>query len=207
MTPHAPHGGAPHTTLRATLCATLGMALCMALGAAPAAAQQLIPAESEIAFTSRQMGVPVDGRFRKWSATVAFDPKTPQAGKVGFAIDTGSVTLGSADSDAEVVKSDWFNVAKFPQAMFTSSAIKAVAKGRYEVQGQLTIKGQAQAVTVPVTITQTGSGAALKSVATGAFPIKRLAFKIGEGAWTDTSMVADEVQVKFKLTLTGVPPL
>ena len=181
--------------------------LMAALVSAPVAAQQVLPAESEIAFTSRQMGVPVDGRFRKWSATVAFDPKAAQAGKVGFAIDTGSVTLGSAESDAEVVKADWFNSPKFPQATFSSSAIKAVSKGRYEVQGQLTIKGQSQPVTVPVTITQSGSGAAMKSVATGAFPIKRLAFKIGEGPWGDTSMVADEVQVKFKPTLTGLAPL
>ena len=39
------------------------------------------------------------------------------------------------------------------------------------------------------------------------FTIKRLEFKIGEGEWADTSMVADEVQVKFKLALTGLGPL
>ncbi len=37
--------------------------------------------------------------------------------------------------------------------------------------------------------------------------IKRLAFKIGENEWADTSMVADDVQVKFKLALTGVGKL
>ena len=138
---------------------------------------------------------------------MAFDVKAPQAGKIAFAIETGSVTLGVAETDAEVVKADWFNAARFPQATFQSSAIKAVAKGRYEVQGQLTVKGQSQAVTVPVTLTQSGSGTTLKTTAVGSFPIKRLTFKIGEGAWSDTSMVADEVQVKFKLQLTGVAPL
>jgi hypothetical protein len=34
--------------------------------------------------------------------------------------------------------------------------------------------------------------------------IKRLAFKIGENEWADTSMVADDVQVKFKLALSGL---
>ena len=42
---------------------------------------------------------------------------------------------------------------------------------------------------------------------TGALPLKRLAFKIGENEWADTSMVADDVQVKFKLALTGVGKL
>jgi hypothetical protein len=44
-------------------------------------------------------------------------------------------------------------------------------------------------------------------MATGVFPIKRLGFKIGEGDWADTSMVADDVQVKFKLALSGVGKL
>ncbi len=40
-----------------------------------------------------------------------------------------------------------------------------------------------------------------------ALPIKRLAFKIGEGDRADTSMVADDVQVRFELTLSGVGKL
>ena len=31
----------------------------------------------------------------------------------------------------------------------------------------------------------------------GAVPIKRLAYNIGEGEWKDTSMVADDVVIKF----------
>lgn len=179
----------------------------MLVSAPGAWAQQVLVGDSEIAFTSRQMGVPVEGHFRQWTSSVSFDPKTPQAGRIALTINTGSVTLGAAETDAEVVKSDWFHVARFPQATFVSSGIRPVAKGQVEVSGQLSIKGQSQAVTIPVTLTQTGSGAALRTVATGRFPIKRLTFKIGEGAWSDTSMVADEVQVRFRLTLTGVAPL
>jgi polyisoprenoid-binding protein YceI len=58
-------------------------------------------------------------------------------------------------------------------------------------------------VLVPLTMTQTGA----VTVATGVLPIKRLAFKIGDGEWADTSMVADDVQVKFKLSLSGVGKL
>ena len=75
--------------------------------------------------------------------------------------------------------------------------------GKYEVTGKLSIKGAAQDVVVPVTLTQSGA----ITTAGGSFAIKRLAFKIGENEWADTSMVADEVQVKFKLALTGVPKL
>lgn len=97
---------------------------------APAAqAQQVIPTGSEIAFTSRQMGVPVDGQFRKWNATLQFDPKKPEAGQVAFTIEMASATLGAADTDAEVAKADWFHTAKFAQAQFQSRSIKATGKG------------------------------------------------------------------------------
>ncbi len=166
-------------------------------------AQQVDAARSEIGFVSKQMGVPVEGRFKKWSAQIAFDPKKAAAGKVGFTIETGSASFGAAETDAEVVKPAWFNVPKFPQASFTSTAIKPLGAGKFEVAGKLAIKGSTRDVTVPVTITQAGP----VSTASGAFTIKRLEFKIGEGEWADTSMVADEVQVKFKLALTGLAPL
>jgi len=168
--------------------------------AAPAGAQQLVPAGSEIAFTSKQMGVPVDGRFRKFDAQVAFDPKKPEAAKIGFTIDLASVALGVAETEAEIAKADWFDTKKFPQANFQSASVKAAGPGKFEVAGKLTIKGASQNVVVPVTLAQSGAS----TTATGAFVIKRLDFKIGDGDWKDTSMVANDVQVKFKLALTGV---
>ena len=170
----------------------------------PALAQQkLDAARSEMLFVSKQMGVPVEGRFRKFDAQIAFDPKKPEAGKVAFTIDMGSATLGVPETDAELPKAPWFNVPKFPQATFQSSAIKAVGAGKFEVAGKLSIKGSSRDVVVPVALTQAGG----TTTATGAFAIKRLEFKIGEGDWADTSMVANDVQVKFKLSLSGVPAL
>ncbi|MDH4392887.1 MAG: YceI family protein [Aquabacterium sp.] len=179
------------------------IALAAATLAGPTLAQQLVPAQSEISFVSRQMGVPVEGKFKQWTAQIALDPKNAAAGKVGFTIQTGSASFGSPETDAEVPKAPWFNVAKFPTASFASAAIKPLGGGRFEVTGTLSIKGNTQPVVVPVSVTQAGTN----STATGSFTIKRLDFKIGEGEWTDTSMVANDVTVKFKLALTGMAPL
>ena len=184
--------------------AALAAASLLALSATAALAdQKIVPAQSEIGFVSRQMGVPMEGKFKKWDAQLAFDPKKPEAGKVSFTIDTGSASFGAPETDAEVPKASWFNVAKFPQASFQSSAIKSVGAGKLEVTGKLTIKGSVRDVVVPVTLTQAGG----TTTAAGSFAIKRLDFKIGEGEWADTSMVANDVQVKFKLAVTGVAPL
>ena len=170
----------------------------------PALAQQkLMPAQSEISFVFKQMGVPVEGHFKKFDAQVAFDAAKLPTNKVAFTVDIASATLGSRETDAELPKADWFNTARFPQATFASSGFKALGGGKYEVAGKLSIKGQSRDVVVPVTMTQSGA----VTTAVGSFPIKRLVFRIGENDWADTSMVADDVQVKFKLALSGVGKL
>lgn len=174
------------------------------LAAQPAVAQQkLVPAQSEVQFTARQMGVPLEGHFKKFDAQVSFDPAKLATSKIVFTVDTGSATMGSRETDAELPKATWFNVPQFPQATFQSSAIKALGAGKFEVTGKLSIKGLARDVVVPVTLVQNGA----TTLATGALPLKRLAFKIGENEWADTSMVADDVQVQFKLALSGVGKL
>jgi polyisoprenoid-binding protein YceI len=167
------------------------------------AQQKLNPAQSEVGFQFKQMGVPVDGKFTKFDAQVSFDAAKLATSKVNFTVDIASATLGDKATDAELPKATWFNSAKFPQATFASSSIKALGAGKFEVAGKLSIKGVAQDVVVPVTMTQ----AAAVTTAVGTFPMKRLTYKIGEGEWADTSMVADPVQVKFKLALTGIGKL
>ena len=178
------------------------------LVAQPAFAQQkLNPAQSEVGFQFKQMGVPVDGKFTKFDAQVSFDAAKLATSKVNFTVDIASATLGDKATDAELPKAPWFNTAKFPQATFASSSIKALGAGKFEVAGKLSIKGVSQDVVVPVAMTQAGAGAAAVTTAVGTFPMKRLTYKIGEGEWADTSMVADPVQVKFKLALTGINKL
>jgi polyisoprenoid-binding protein YceI len=174
----------------------------VATSGAPAPAQ-LVAAQSEVAFTSRQMGVPVDGRFRRFDAQVQFDPKKPETARIALKVDLASISMGAPESEAEVVKPEWFNTAKFPQATFTSTAVKALGGGRYEVAGQFALKGVTRDIVVPVTLAAAGAN----TVATGGFTLKRLDHRIGEGEWADTSMVANDVAVKFKLTLSGIAPL
>lgn len=167
------------------------------------AQQKLIPAESSIAFISKQLGVPVSGKFKKFDAEVAFDPKKPEAAKVNFTVDLLSADIGNSETETELKKPGWFNSAKVPAATFQSSSVKSLGGGKFEFTGKLAIKGVSQNVVVPVTITQS----AAKSRVVGSFNLKRLDFKIGDGDWNDVSLVANEVVVNVNLSLTGIPPL
>lgn len=165
-----------------------------------AAQQSLIPAQSEIAFTSTQMGVPVQGKFRKFDAHIAFDPSRPEASKIAFSIDIASVSFGVAELETEVAKAAWFDTKRFPQATFQSIAVKEAGPGRFDVAGKLTIKGGVRQVIVPVAVAQTAAG----TTATGAFAIKRLDHGIGDGEWKDTGLVSNEVQIRFRLVLASI---
>ena len=173
--------------------------LAPALAAPPHAV--LLAQESRIGFVTKQMGVPVEGQFRKFEAQIALDAKRPDGGSVAMQIDTGSATLGAPQADAELPTAAWFDVAHHPRASFQSESIRHLGGGKLEVTGTLTIKGRARPLVVPVTI---APGEGMKSVASGSFTVQRLEFRIGDGDWSDVSMVADAVQVRFRLTLTGL---
>ncbi len=192
-----------HPFSRLWPCAALAFAAALPAHAEPPVTR-LVADRSQIVFVTKQMGVPVEGSFRKFDAQVAFDPKKPEGGSVALQIDTASAGFGIPMSDAELPKAPWFDAGHFPQASFQSNAIKALGDGKFEMAGKLTLKGVAKAVTVPVSIAPAGGK---EAVATGSFTIQRLDYKVGDGEWTDTSMVGNDVQVRFKFTLTGFGPL
>ena len=176
----------------------IALALLAALGAGPVAADGVQVDKSEIRFVSKQMGVNVEGSFRKWKADVVFLPADLAKSKVEFDIDLGSIDLASAESETEVKGAPWFNTAKFPVAHFASSSIRSVGPDKYEFAGTLSIKGVERNAVVPVVLRKDAAG---NSVAEGAFTVKRLEYKIGEGEWADPATVADDVVVRVRMVL------
>jgi len=160
----------------------------------------LVPDQSRIEFTSRQMGVPVEGAFHKYTATVSFDPQKPEAGSARIEINVASIDAGSRDANDEVKGRGWFNVKQFPTATFVAEGpgnVRALGGNRYEARGKMSIKGTTREVIVPFAFKTEGANAVLE----GSIPILRTQYGIGEGAWSDTSVVADEVPIRFRLVL------
>lgn len=174
--------------------------LLLAALATPALAQPVDLAKSQLIFSMKQMGVPVSGSFKKFAANVSFNPAQPEAGKADISIDINSISLPTADANAEARKKDWFNTAQYPQARFVSSSIKPLGNNRFQVSGKLTLKGITREVSAPFQISPQGKQLAID----GALPISRLSFKIGEGSWSDTGTVADNVDLKFRIVLNNV---
>jgi polyisoprenoid-binding protein YceI len=151
--------------------------------------------KSTVTATSKQMAVPVEGKFKKFTAQLDFDPAKPTAGSATISIDTSSYDLGDETYNKQATDKDWFDTAHFPTATFASTGIAPAGGTKYNVSGKLTIKGKSQNVTVPVTVTSQGTTQTFD----GSLPIKRTQFDVGTGEWRDTSVVADEVVIKFHL--------
>lgn len=174
----------------------------IALGASwSAVAAPLKPdlAKSNVTIVFKQMNVPVEAKFKQFTPLIDFNSAQPEASKASVDIAIPSFDLGDPEYNKEVLKKEWFNAQQFPKASFVTSSIKASAGApagsKYDVAGKLTIKGKTTDVSFPLTVKKEGGA----QVFNGSLPIKRLTYNIGEGDWKDTSMVADEIIIKFHL--------
>lgn len=159
------------------------------------AVAQVDAAKSSVTAVARQIGVPMEGKFKRFDATVSFNAAQPASSHARVEIDMASFEIGDAVTTKELRGKDWFDTAKYPKATFVSSSIKPAGANRYDVTGKLTVKGKTVDLVVPATYRAEGAS----QVFEGTLPIKRNAFNIGDGEWKDTSVVADEVQIKFRI--------
>jgi polyisoprenoid-binding protein YceI len=149
---------------------------------------------SQISFTFNQMGSRMYGTFGKFEATLAFDSENLAAARTTLHIDLASIDAGSEDANTELVKPAWFDTAKYPLAVFESSAFTQVGDNRYLIAGKLTLKGITRDVQVPVELkpdSQIG-------IFDGELVLRRDEFGLGAGEWADT-VVSKDIDIKFKV--------
>lgn len=168
------------------------------LASGSAGAQGVLIDRSEIRFVSKQMGVNVEGKFRRWKASVDFKPTDLARSRADFEIDLASIALGSEEAETAVKRPRWFDTSKFPVATFASTSLTDLGNNRYEIAGRLTLKGQSRDIAIPVVMKKDPAG---NAVAEGAFTLQRLDFNLGDSQGTDPAVVADDVQVKVRMVL------
>src|SRR3954471_9174508 len=118
-----------HSVKRAWL---LAATACMLSAAWPAAAQAVLYDKSRTTCVSRQMNVPVEARFKQFTAQIVFDPAKPAAGSARIEIDTASFDIDNAEVNDEARGKAWFDAKTYPKATFVAATIKPLSAGRYE---------------------------------------------------------------------------
>lgn len=148
-------------------------------------------------FAGQQQGEAFEGRFDAFTPTIRFDAADLATSTIDVSIDLASADTQNSERDDALKGSDFFAVADFPKARFTTSAMRAVDATHFEADATLTIRGQTVALKFPFSFEPNADGARLKARVT----LDRLAFGIGTGDWADASMIGHQVEVNVDLSL------
>ncbi|WP_109484124.1 YceI family protein [Paraburkholderia sp. C35] len=114
----------------------------MAVGAFAADTYQLDPTHTYPSFEADHMGGVSTwrGKFTKSSGTVTLD-RAAKTGTVEVTVDTSSIQTGNTKLDDHLRSGDFFDVAKFPTAVYKGTAIKFDGDTPVAVDGSLTMHG------------------------------------------------------------------
>ena len=180
-----------------------GLLLTIVWPAAAAAPLWTVEPDSRVVFIARQAGAPVEGRFEKFSAEIRFDAEDLEASSVAVEIDIASVNSESSDRDQVIRSPNLFDAATWPTARFEAPRFVHAGGDSYEAQGSLTMRDVTRDVVLPFDLTiedHPDDPAALRARAVGELTVKRLDYGVGQGQWTDTSVVPDEVVIRIEIT-------
>lgn len=106
----------------------------------PAGSWIIQPGDSHIRFSGTHAGADFQGRFTRWSASLSVRDGEPAA--LRATVQTGSATDGVSLHDSTLKESEWFNVAEYPEAVFTTERFQPRGAGRFEATGRLTLKSK-----------------------------------------------------------------
>ncbi|MGH8140221.1 MAG: YceI family protein [Steroidobacteraceae bacterium] len=186
-------------TLRAALLA-VALSTAAAAGAAPVTRYTLDPAKSSLGFQFVQAGARNQGKFARFPVTLDFSPDALASSKLDVVVQMSSLDTGDQERDDTLRDSDLFDVAKYPQARFTSTQIGKTANG-YDAVGKLTIRGVTRDQHVSFTFRTADEQGKAAGYLTGQTTIKRLDFGVGQGDWKSTEWVGNDVTVSYTLRL------
>lgn len=107
------------------------------------------PTHSEIGFkVKHMMFTNVSGKFANFTAEAVTDGDNFDNAKFSFTGDVDSVTTGNADRDGHLLSPDFFDAAQFPKLTFESTSFTKKNEGEYKLEGNLTLHGITQPVTL-----------------------------------------------------------
>jgi polyisoprenoid-binding protein YceI len=107
---------------------------------------------SEVTFQVRHLLTKVRGRFSEFNGVIAYDEAQPEKSSVSISIQASSIDTNEPNRDTHLRSEDFFAVDKHTTLDFTSTQIVSAGTDRFDVTGDLTIRGVTKRVTVPVSV-------------------------------------------------------
>ena len=166
--------------------------------AAAAQTYVITPENSKIEFVGSKVTGSHNGSFQKFSGEIHYTGDV-NTSHVTITMQTDSLTTDTPDLTKHLKTADFFDVAKYPEAKFESTAIKAGGdKGAsHTITGNLTLHGVTKSVTFPATIAVAPDAITVDS----SFAINRKDFGINFAGASD-NLIRDDVVLTLKIKAT-----
>lgn len=114
------------------------------------------PTHSQAGFSVRHFFSRVPGRFNEMSGTILFDRKNLANSSVDVTIPTASINTENERRDGHLRSPDFFDAASFPTLTFKSTRVIPGKDGKFQIEGNLTMRGVTKKVVLDAT--SLGSG-------------------------------------------------
>ena len=153
----------------------------------------ITPENSKVEFVASKVTRSHYGSFKQFSGTVGL-PDNVANSSVKIDIETGSVVVDDPDLTAHLKTPDFFDVAKFPKANFSSTKIDAAGGDNYTVTGNFELHGVKKSISFPATIKVAADNVAVDAE----FAINRKDFGIVYAGKAD-DLIRDQVVIKLNI--------
>ena len=151
--------------------------------------------DSHIKFSGDQAGAPFEGSWQRWQAEIKFDAEHLEESFFNVIIEVASVSSDDQERDEYIVDPDFFDVANHAEVRFFAEGFVVNEDGRYQTEGQLSMKGLTKAAKFVFTVEEVDG----QQLLIGESKLDRLAWNIGIGDWADTTWVGQEVAVNVRV--------
>ncbi len=151
--------------------------------------------ESQVNFVGSKVTGSHTGGFKAFTGYFTIKDGAPVGTDHKVTIDMTSTFSDDEKLTEHLKTADFFNVEKFPEAMFEVTNIKLESGSSYTVSGNFTLHGQTKNITFPATVSQTAEEVKIDAK----FDINRKDFGIVYAGKTD-DLIREEVVIELKLT-------
>ncbi|MEZ5500891.1 MAG: YceI family protein [Steroidobacteraceae bacterium] len=188
--------------LLATLILTL-IPSAASIASAPSTRWKADLSASRLEFIFDQAGAQNTGRLPDFRLTLSAYRPNSDAADLNVTIYMAEVETGEADRDGILKGPDFLAVKEYPQAKFEANAVVARGRDQYVASGRLTLRGVPHSHSLPLEMVFAADGQSLRL--RGESTIHRLDYGIGQGEWSSTEWIGNEVKVRFDILLRPQP--
>lgn len=155
----------------------------------------ITPDNSRIEFVGSKVTGSHNGAIEKFEGAIDYSGQ-PEMSRVAITMNLDSITTDTPKLTDHLKTADFFDVAKYPQATFQSTEIKAGGEegATHTVTGNLQLHGVTKSITFPANISAGADGVTVDS----SFSLNRKDFGINYAGAAD-NLIRDEVVLRLKV--------